>query len=118
MNRLHAGQTHAVNAGLQKLDALSERVQQGDVTVRTGQLERHSREACAAAYIKHTLTGEILRRQQGDTVQKMLFCDLVRLGDAGQIHDLIGLHHALGKILQLCKAGFRCVQLPFFQSGT
>ena len=55
----------------------------------------------AGADIHHALAPEVREGQEGRGVQKVESCHLLRLRDGGEVHDLVGLQQAVGKLHQL-----------------
>ena len=95
---------------LQPCHPLAQRIQQGDLGFGTGDLYRHTGETGAAADVDYLLAREIGQGQQRQAVQQVQLCHLIRLGDGGEVHDLILLHHSFAKGAQALAAVFVKVQ--------
>lgn len=112
-------QAHGVHGLLQKVDALSQAVQQGQVKIRLQQPQGHSRESGPGAYVHHLLAPEVRRRQQAGAVQQVQPRHVCRFGDGSQVHDLVLLQQPPGKLRQRRDAS--CVQSQLgqtlFQNG-
>jgi len=73
----------------QPVGALAERIEQRQLDGRLRDLERHAREACSAADIHNTFVFERHGCEQREAVEKMELGDGLRLGDGGEVHDLV-----------------------------
>ena len=97
----------------QPVHPLAERVEQRQPDRRLRDLERHARKARAAADVDHALAAEVRRAQQRDAVEKVQLCHGRRLGDGGQVHDLVFFDQRLPEAaeridLRLGERGGRC----------
>ena len=100
---------------------LGERIEQRQLHRRLRDLQRNAGEARAAADVDDALILKVHGLQQRDGVEKMQLCYGLRLGDGGQVHDLILLYHGPGKgaelLLPLLGQGQAQSSQAFFQRG-
>ena len=88
----------------QPVHPLLEAVQQGEVDAAVADLEHQAGKACAGAHVDDALFVELCRTQHGGAVQHMLLSHARRVGDGGQVHDLVFLHQRRAVALQLFRA--------------
>ena len=83
--------------GLQPAHPLAERVEQRQADGRLRDLQRHAGKARAAADVDDRPASEICQREQCHAVHKVQPRDGARLGDGGQVHDLVLFEQSLTK---------------------
>ena len=101
---LHA---HGGQGLVQPAHALLQAVEQRQGDRRLGQLQRYAGKARAAADVDDACIFEIFDGQERQTVGKVQPRDGLRLGDGGQVHDLILFQQRTAEGLKLCKLRLR-----------
>ena len=90
MHRCDVGQAQFGDDFVQEVDAFAQCVEQHKLGFRAQNRQRHARKTGSRAHIEHAA---ILRhvRHECRTIEEMPGHDLVRVGDGGQVHDLVFL---------------------------
>ena len=96
-------QPQLLNHLLQKAQALAQRINQGNLQLGAIDFQRHTGKAGARAHVRQSFAGH-LRLVGQQAVYHMLYGNILRLGNSGKVHHLIGFHQQLvitAELLQL-----------------
>ena len=116
MDRRAVGQPQRINHVVQEIHTLAQCIQQDKLGLRAEDRKRHTREARARAHVHHAPAFRHERRERG-TVQKMARNDLGRVGDCGQVHNLVLLEQHCGKFHQIIHSLWRKPRRRHLQAG-
>ena len=96
-------QPQLLNHLLQKAQALAQRIYQCHLKLGAVNFQRHTGKAGASAHVCQGFSGH-LRLVGQQAVYHMLYGNILRLGNSGKVHHLIGFHQQLvitAELLQL-----------------
>ena len=96
-------QPQLLNHLLQKAQALAQGINQGNLQLGAVDFQRHTGKAGARAHVCQGFAGH-LRLVGQQAVYHMLYGNILRLGNSGKVHHLIGFHQQLvitAELLQL-----------------